>query len=136
MKKINNFIKGMADKLAGTINMIGEIIAMMLDGVGSLPFTDKEKWSGMAAQVRSGAGGLAGSIRSSTDSLGGTPAGSISGNVEKGSKQQGSNVAGTSNSNQSSNQPIELVVYTTVDGEVIAKTASKYNSNVYGQNTK
>jgi hypothetical protein len=134
--KINNFIKGMADKLASTINMIGEIVAMMLDGVGSLPFTDKEKWSGMAAQVRSGAGGLAGSIRSSTDSLGGTSAGSISGNVEKGSKQQGSNVTGTSNSNQSSNQPIELVVYTTVDGEVIAKSASKYNSTVYGQNTK
>ena len=134
--KINNFIKGMADKLASTINMIGEIIAMMLDGVGSLPFTDKEKWSGMAAQVRSGAGGLAGSIRSSADSLGGALAGSISGNVEKGSKQQGSSATGTSSSNQGSNQPIELVVYTTVDGEVIAKSASKYSSNVYGQKTK
>jgi hypothetical protein len=134
--KINNFIKGMADKLASTINMIGEIIATMLDGVGSLPFTDKEKWSGMAAQVRSGAGGLAGSIRSSTDSLGGAPAGSISGNVEKGSKQQGSSATGTSTNNQNSNQPIELVVYTTVDGEVIAKSASKYGSNVYGKTTK
>jgi hypothetical protein len=134
--KINNFIKGMADKLASTINMIGEIIAMMLDGVGSLPFTDKEKWSGMAAQVRSGTSNLSGAIRSSTDSLGGAPAGSISGNVEKGSKQQGNSVAVTSGNSQSSNRPIELVVYTTVDGEVIAKSASKYNSTVYGQNTK
>jgi hypothetical protein len=133
--KINNFIKGMADKLASTISMIGEIIAMMLDGIGSLPFTDKDKWSGMAAQVRSGTGGLAGSIRSTTDSLGGASAGSISGNVEKGSRQQGTGAASMTNTNQSNNQPIELVVYTTVDGEVIAKSASKYNSNVY-QNTR
>jgi ElaB/YqjD/DUF883 family membrane-anchored ribosome-binding protein len=133
--KINNFIKGMADKLASTISMIGEIIAMMLDGVGSLPFTDKEKWSGMAAQVRSGTGGLAGSIRSTTDSLGGASAGSISGNVEKGSRQQGTGAASMTSTNQNNNQPIELVVYTTVDGEVIAKSASKYDSNVY-KNTR
>lgn len=133
--KINNFIKGMADKLASTVSMIGEIIAMMLDGIGSLPFTDKDKWSGMAAQVRSGTGGLAGSIRSATDSLGGASAGSISGNVEKGSRQQGTSAVSMTNTNQSNNQPIELVVYTTVDGEVIAKSASKYNSNVY-QNTR
>ncbi len=83
-EKINNFIKGMADKLASAISMIGEIIATMLDGVSHLPFTDTDKWQGLAAQVRSGAGGLSESIRSTTSSLGGTPAASISSNVEKG----------------------------------------------------
>lgn len=136
-QKINDFIKGMADKLASAISMIGEIIAMMLDGIGSLPFTDKEKWSGMAAQVRSGAGGLSEGIRSTTNSLGGTPAGSISSNVEKGSRQQGMAATGTGTSaTNNSTQPIELVVYTTVDGEVIAKSATKHTPTIYGQNTR
>jgi ElaB/YqjD/DUF883 family membrane-anchored ribosome-binding protein len=131
--KINNFIKGMADKLASTINMIGEIIAMMLDGVGSLPFTDKEKWSGMAAQVRSGAGGLAGSIRSSTDSLGGTPAGSISGNVEKGTKQENTYSAKSSADNARGDRPIQNNVYVTVDETAIAKASTKYSFLIPGQ---
>ena len=131
--KINNFIKGLADKLASTISMIGEIIAMMLDGVGSLPFTDKEKWSGMAAQVRSGAGGLAGSIRSSTDSLGGAPAGSISGNVEKGTKQVSAQEKQAAGINDKSTQPIYLTSYTTIDGVAIAKTTTQYQNLVPGQ---
>jgi hypothetical protein len=131
--KINNFIKGMADKLASTINMIGEIIAMMLDGVGSLPFTDKEKWSGMAAQVRSGAGGLAGSIRSSTDSLGGAPAGSISGNVEKGTKQENTYSAKSSADNARGDRPIQNNVYVTVDETAIAKASTKYSFLIPGQ---
>jgi ElaB/YqjD/DUF883 family membrane-anchored ribosome-binding protein len=131
--KINNFIKGMADKLASTINMIGEIIAMMLDGVGSLPFTDKEKWSGMAAQVRSGAGGLAGSIRSSTDSLGGAPAGSISGNVEKGTRQVSAQEKQAAGINDKSAQPIYLTSYTTIDGVAIAKTTTQYQNQIPGQ---
>lgn len=136
-EKINNFIKGMADKLASAISMIGEMIAMMLDGVSHLPFTDTDKWQGMAARVRSGAGGLSESIRATTNSLGGTPAGSISDNVEKGSRQQGGSPTAMNNSTANTpTQPIELVVYTTVDGEVIAKSATKYSSNIYGQNTK
>jgi hypothetical protein len=123
----------MADKLASTINMIGEIIAMMLDGVGSLPFTDKEKWSGMAAQVRSGAGGLAGSIRSSTDSLGGTPAGSISGNVEKGTKQENTYSAKSSADNARGDRPIQNNVYVTVDETAIAKASTKYSFLIPGQ---
>lgn len=136
-EKINNFIKGMADKLASAISMIGEMIAMMLDGVSHLPFTDTAKWQDMAARVRSGSGGLSESIRATTNSLGGTPATSISDNVEKGSRQQGGSPTAMNNSTANApTQPIELVVYTTVDGEVIAKSATKYSSNIYGQNTK
>lgn len=131
--KINNFIKGMADKLASTIGMIGEIIAMMLDGIGSLPFTDKEKWSGMAASVRAGTGDLSGAIRSSTNSLGGAPAGSISSNVEKGTRQQSTAETKQANNAAVNNQPIILTSYTTVDGVAIAKTTTQYQNLVPGQ---
>jgi len=134
--KVNNFIKGMADKLASTISMIGEIIATMLDGISHLPFTDKDKWQGMAESVRSGSGGLAGSIRATTNSLGGAPAGSISNNVENGSKQYKASGDSSSSNAGTSNAPIELVVYTTVDGDVIARSATKHSSTVYGQTTK
>jgi len=133
--KINNFIKGLADKLASTISMIGEIIAMMLDGISHLPFTDTAKWQGMAASVRMGSGGLAGSIRSSTDSLGGAPAGSISGNVEKGTKQQSEAKAKQATTSEAFNQPIILTSTTTMDGLTIAETNTKYEFLVYGQNT-
>ena len=135
-EKINNFIKGMADKLASAISMIGEIIATMLDGVSHLPFTDTDKWQGLAAQVRSGAGGLSESIRSTTSSLGGTPAGSISSNVEKGSRQVSVEEKRAAGYVERNSQPIELVVYTTVDGEVIAKSATKHTPTIYGQNTR
>jgi hypothetical protein len=35
-EKMNNFIKGMADKLASIISTIGEVIATLIDGVGSI----------------------------------------------------------------------------------------------------
>jgi len=133
--KINNFIKGLADKLASTISMIGEIIAMMLDGISHLPFTDTAKWQGMAASVRMGSGGLAGSIRSSTDSLGGAPAGSISGNVEKGTKQENNYKAKSSAATTSADRPIQNNVYVTVDEMAIASSSTKYSNLIQGQNT-
>jgi hypothetical protein len=90
----------------------------------------------MANQFRSGAGDLSEGIRSTGNSLGGAAASSISGTKEAGAKREGSSGGGTSTSSnaQSSNQPIELIVYTTVDGEVIAKSATKHMPNIYGQN--
>jgi hypothetical protein len=131
--KINNFIKGMADKLASTISMIGEIIATMLEGVSHLPFTDTDKWQGMAASVRMGAGGLSTSIRATTNSLGGAPAGSISSNVEKGTRQQSVSETKQASSAAANNQPIILTSYTTVDGVAIASTTTKYQNLVPGQ---
>jgi ElaB/YqjD/DUF883 family membrane-anchored ribosome-binding protein len=131
--KINNFIKGMADKLASTISMIGDIIASILEGISHLPFTDTDKWQGMAASVRSGSGNLAGSIRATTDSLGGGSEGSISGTKEKGARQD--NVAQTKQASSTTafNQPIMLTSYTVVDGQTIATTSTKYQNLVQGQ---
>ena len=132
--KVNNFIKGMADKLASTISMIGEIIASMLEGISHLPFTDTDKWQGMAASVRTGTGDLSGAIRATTNSLGGAPAGSISSNVEKGTRQVSVNEKQAANyGNAANNQPIILTSYTTVDGVAIASTTTKYQNLVPGQ---
>ncbi len=131
--KINNFIKGLSDKLASTISMIGDIIATMLEGVSHLPFTDTDKWQGLAASVRMGSEGLAGSIRSSTNSLGGAPAGSISGNVEKGTKQENTYSAKSSADNARGDQPIQNNFYVTVDELAIAKASTKYSFLIPGQ---
>lgn len=90
-KKIDDFIKGLANKLASTVNMIGSIIATLIDGVGSVVGFfggDKDKYQMMAAQIRSGAGSLAGGIQAVGNSLGGTQAASISSNVQQGAQQQ------------------------------------------------
>lgn len=63
-KKVNGFIRSILDNLAGAINMVGEIAAGIMDAISHLPFTDKEKYQGLAEQIRSGAGGFAGSVRS------------------------------------------------------------------------
>lgn len=131
--KVNNFIKGMADKLASTISMIGEIIASMLEGISHLPFTDTDKWQGMAASVRMGTGDLSGAIRATTNSLGGAPAGSISSNVEKGTRQQSTAETKQASNATVNNQPIILTSYTTVDGVAIAKTTTQYQNLVPGQ---
>lgn len=129
-EKINNFIKGLGDKLAGTISMIGDIIGLMLEGVSHLPFTDKDKWQGLADQVRSGAGGLAGSIKSVTSSLGGTQASSISGNVQQGAQQQNKQAAQQVPQNYvtTNQQPMEAKLY--LDGQQITTAVFKNaNSN-------
>jgi hypothetical protein len=63
-KKVNGFIKSMLDNLAGAINMVGEIAAGIMDAISHLPFTDKDKYQGLAEQIRGGAGSFAGSVRS------------------------------------------------------------------------
>jgi ElaB/YqjD/DUF883 family membrane-anchored ribosome-binding protein len=131
--KINNFIKGMADKLASTISMIGDIIATMLEGVSHLPFTDTDKWQGMAASVRMGSEGLSTSIRATTNSLGGAPAGSISSNVEKGTKQENSYKAISSTTNAGAEKPIQNNIYVTVDETAIAKASTKNMHLIPGQ---
>jgi len=87
-KKIDNFIKGLADKLASTISFIGEVIATMLEGVSHLPFTDTDKWQGLASKVRSGAGSLAGGISATGNSLGGAISNSVSGTKEAGAQKE------------------------------------------------
>lgn len=87
-QKVNAFVANLSDKLAGTVSIIGKIVALMLEGISHLPFFDKEAFQGLAAQVRSGTGEFAGSIRTIGTSIQGTTAPSIGGTIEKGTKQQ------------------------------------------------
>ena len=89
--KVNDFIKDVANKVASTINMIGDMVALLIEGVGTVANFfggDGDKYKSMASRIRSGAGGAAESIRSVGSALGGTQAASISGNVQQGVQQQ------------------------------------------------
>jgi hypothetical protein len=129
-EKINNFIKGMADKLASTIQIIGDVIAGLIDAVGSVVGFfggDGDKYSMMAAQVRDGSFNLGNSIRTSTASLGGSPAGSISSNKEKSAKANA--VSESSNASSSSNGmpgTANITVTAVIDGE---KAGENYIKN-------
>lgn len=130
-EKMNNFIKGLADKLAGTINMIGDIIATLIEGVGSVVGFfggDGDKYQMMAAQIRSGAGNLAGGIQSVSNSLGGTQAASISSNVQQGTQQQSKQGAQQAPQNYvtANQQPMVANLY--LDGQQIT-TAVFNNAN-------
>jgi hypothetical protein len=89
-EKINSFVKGLTERLAGMVQVIGDIIASLLDTVGSITGFfggDKDKYTDLADKVRSGAGMAAGGISSISNSLGGTPAQSVGGTVQKGATQ-------------------------------------------------
>jgi hypothetical protein len=95
-EKINSFVKGLTERLAGMVQVIGDIIASLLDTVGSITGFfggDKGKYTGLADQVRYGAGIAAGGISSISNSLGGTPAESVGGTVEKGATQKAAQTA-------------------------------------------
>jgi len=87
-QRIESFIKSVVGKLAGAVEVIGDIIGGILDFISHLPGTDKLKYQGLASKVRSGASEFGGGIRSMGNSLnfGGTD--SISGTVESGTKSQ------------------------------------------------
>jgi hypothetical protein len=87
-ERVNAFIKSAVGMLAGAVETIGDIIAGILDGIASLPFTDTQKWKGMASAVRSGTGTVSGGIRASVSSLGGSSAPSVTETVQSGAKQE------------------------------------------------
>jgi hypothetical protein len=87
-EKIDNFIKGLTERLAGIIGTIGSIIAAVLDGLSHIPGFDKSTFQDLSSQVRTGSENFAGSIRSTSNALGGAVATSLSGTVQDGARQQ------------------------------------------------
>lgn len=87
-QRIESFVKSLVGRLAGAVEVIGDIIGGILDFVSHLPGTDKLKYQELASRVRSGAGEFGGGIRTMGSNLnfGGTD--SISGTVESGTKSQ------------------------------------------------
>ena len=135
--KVNNFIKGLTERLAGMIQVIGDIIASVLDSVGSIAGFfggDKDKYTDLADKVRSGAGITAAGISSISNQLGGTPAQSVGGTVQKGATQ----IAGASAPAAGSGQPYgvmapqTVVVQSILDGQVLATSTARILPQVYG----
>lgn len=87
--KMNNFITGLADKIAGTASLIGRIIGSVIDLLGTVTFGDTSRnFHALAEEVRGGASNLSSGIRSTANSLGGAVATSLSGTVQEGARQQ------------------------------------------------
>jgi hypothetical protein len=133
--KVNNFIKGLTERLAGMIQVIGDIIASVLESVGSIAGFfggDKDKYMTMAAQVRSGAGITAAGISSISNQLGGTSPQSVGTTVQQGATNQpvtpilpyASSVA------PAPTQP--AIINMVVDGQIVASTTYKYGTQVFG----
>ena len=89
--RLEGFVKGMVSRIAGAVEVIGDIIGGILDFIGTLPGTDKLKFQTLASNVRSGAGELGGGIRATAANIDfGAGNESISGTVEGGTKKNGS----------------------------------------------
>ena len=89
--RLEGFVKGMVSRIAGAVEVIGDIIGGILDFIGTLPGTDKLKYQTLASNVRSGAGELGGGIRATAANIDfGAGNESISGTVEGGTKKNGS----------------------------------------------
>jgi len=128
-EKMGNFIKSVTQKLASTISIIGEIIATLLDAIGALPFTDKEKFQGLANQVRSGTGGFANSISSVGISAGNAVGSSIGETVQQGATQKTAAAAvpaATYGQPYGVAAPQPITVNMVVDGNTLSSTAFKY----------
>jgi hypothetical protein len=134
--KVNNFIKGLTERLAGMIQVIGDIIASVLESVGSIAGFfggDKDKYMTMAAQVRSGAGITAAGISSISNQLGGTSPQSVGSTVQQGVTNQPATpvLPYASSASPAPTQP--TIINMVVDGQVVASTTYKYGTQVFGK---
>ena len=86
-ERIANFAKGLIERLAGAVELIGTIIGGLLDIIARLPFTDTAKWQGMASQVRTGTTSVGGTLRAAAGNIGGLTAQSVGATVESGARQ-------------------------------------------------
>jgi len=93
-QKIQGFVTGLINRLAGAVQLIGDIIASALEAVGSVVGFfggNSSKWKGLAGSVRAGSVGLASGMRGAAEAAGGMfgeTAPSISGTIQQGTRQQ------------------------------------------------
>jgi len=135
-EKIQGFVSGLIERLAGAVNMIGSIIAGTLEVVGDIAglFSSEREASikGLASQVRAGSAAFAGGLQGAATTIGGMAAPSISSTVQAGAKTetQSGYTTGTTTPAVAGEQ--STTVYVMVDGEVIAKqVAVKAPSSPY-----
>lgn len=121
--RINDFIKKLADKLAGATSLIGRIIASVVDLLGTVTFGETSRnFHAMAEEVRGGSESLAGNIRATTNSLGGTSPNSISDTVGKGTAQQNTQSVAASGTKQEAAPVYTFHHVTQLNGQVLTDT--------------
>lgn len=138
-QKVEGFVKGLIGRLAGAVELVGDIIAGILEALGSIVGIFNERkganLQSLANTVRSGAGEFAGGIRSMTSAVGGTPAESIGETVVAGTKATATAAAGVAASGAGKPADQYITVYTVIDGEVVAKKVVANTPNLYQKNT-
>ncbi len=141
-QKIQGFVSGLINRLAGAVELIGSIVATTLDLIAKVAGFfggDSAKFRGLASSVRTGTAGLAGGLRGASDTIGGMNFGeaapSIGTTVQQGVRQQstpaqgGTKVTGreTSSVNTSGMGDVYL------DGQKVGYIILGKNSNqIYG----
>jgi hypothetical protein len=135
LDKLTNFIDGLSDPktlnsvigkiqsfFAGAINFFGELIADMSELISHIPGFDKEQYQNYAADIRSGASAMAASV----NSVGINTQESINQKALLGNNNNQSAASPNANNSKGGPSVIYLTSKTTVDGQVMASTASKY----------
>ena len=123
--KINKFIIGLADKIAGTVSLIGRIIGSVIDLLGTITFGETSRnFHALAEEVRGGSEGLAGNIRVASASIGGTSPDSIGNTVTKGAAQQNAQTA-TGGTQQEAAPVYTFHHVTQLDGQVLTDSVTR-----------
>ena len=127
-QRVNAFIKSATGMLAGAINTIGEIIASVLDAMGSvIGFFggDSGKWQGLAEKVRGGTGTIAGGMTAAVANIGGTAAPSVGNTMQAGARQQQTAARATT---AAAVKPITIVnnVQNNMDGKIVQQATYKH----------
>lgn len=113
--RLEAFVKGMVSRIAGAVEVIGDIIGGILDFISHLPGTDTLKWQTLAHNIRGGANELGGGIRGTVENIDfGAGNESISGTVESGTKKNAS--MGSSKAAANAKAPVFNVQNTTIVG--------------------
>lgn len=141
-QKIQGFVSGLINRLAGAVELIGSIVATTLDLIAKVAGFfggDSAKFRGLASSVRTGTAGLAGGLRGASDTIGGMNFGeaapSIGNTVQQGVRQQSTPAQGvtkvTGKETSSVNTSGMGDVY--LDGQKVGYIILGKNSNqIYG----
>lgn len=133
-EKITSFVRALADKLASVIDIIGRVVATMIEGVayvvGIFSEDKADSMRSLATRIRGGAGTIAGSIRTATGVGTGEPAapvGQSSQELARGQARGTVQVAGQSSGAAApgSSQPMVIHNYMVVDSDILAQKNSQ-----------
>lgn len=139
-ERVTAFVRALADKLASTIDIVGRIIAGLMEGVASVVgFFSSRKASeirSLAGTVRAGSTSLAENVRIATGVNSGQAAPSVGATVQNNARQQpqAASPNGATASANTSGYPGPLVVknYMVVDGNVLAQSTNRNVPLFYG----